>query len=526
MVEAGASATTEDSSMVEAGASATTEDSQKELQLVALAVDLSPVGKLAVNSRGEIVLVNREIERMFGYARHELLGRPIEMLLPLRFREKHPALRAHYFESPSPRRMGTGRELYGLRKDGSEVPVEVRLSALSTAEGLYVMNSVVDLTARRESEQRMRQAQKMEAIGTLVSGIAHDFNNILLGIIGHAELLARQNELSPRGHEDVQQVLRSANRGRELVKRILTFSRHSDVSRAPLSPVGVIADTLGLLRASLPATVTIRDWSDPATPPVLSQETLLSQIVMNLTTNAAQAMANGGVVEVETGPFRVDEARHVTAGQLLPGLYCRIRVRDTGSGIDPAILPRVFEPFFTTKGSDKGTGLGLSVVLGIVEVHAGAIELCTSPSGTVVSVYLPTCEFLDASIRPGPHIPRVLVVDDEPNLVSMMARAISLFGFATTEFASSLQALEAFNARPDGFDLIVTDNNMPHLTGVEMARKIRELRPDIPILLLTGLPDRKGMSDAEVTRVLSKPFTVTELHDVLVDVLGKLPAHS
>ena len=496
----------------------------RQRELLELAVDLSPVGKLAVDSAGNLVLVNREIERMFGYTRDELLGKPIELLLPIRFREGHPGLRASYSQTPQTRRMGTGRDLYGLRKDGSEVPVEIGLSPVYTAEGLYVLSSVVDLTARRENEQRMRQAQKMEAIGTLASGIAHDFNNILLGIIGYAELLVHESALGGRAREDVNQILRAASRGRELVKRILTFSRHNDVSRVPLSPVGAVTDTLRFLRSSIPAAVTLRDWIDPATPQVFSQETLLSQIVMNLTTNAAHAMSNGGVVEVELGPSRVETARYTTAGQLSPGLYCRIRVRDTGTGIEPSILSRIFEPFFTTKPPDEGTGLGLSVVLGIVEIHNGAIDVETSHSGTSVAVYLPSCEAAAKETGEAPSVPQVLVVDDEAHLAGMMARTLRLFGLGTTDFSSSLEALEAFRAKPGSFDLVVADNNMSHLTGLELAASIREVRPDIPVLIVSGLPEKSGVEEQQsVSRFLSKPFTVNEFGEVLEELLGELP---
>ena len=418
--------------------------------------------------------------------------------------------------------MGIGRDLHGRHKDGTEVPVEIGLNPVHTEDGLYVIGSIVDISARRDAEERLLQSQKMEAIGTLASGIAHDFNNILLGIIGHTELVASEAQLSAQNSEDLQRVLSAARRGRELVQRILTFSRHQEVERSPLNTKATVREAMGLLRASLPAAIELLAVIDAETPDILSNETLLHQVLMNLVTNAAHAMHFHGVIETELGYCKIVEERATSTGTLAPGDYCMIRVHDTGPGMEPEVAPRIFEPFYTTKGAGEGTGLGLSVVLGIVQGHGGAIHVETViGKGTTMTVYLPAVDIQQTKTRTEKSLPQALVVDDESMLADMIAREVARLGYETTVYYSGGEALKAFRADPKWFDLVITDNNMPKLTGLAMAQEIRKLSPNVPILMTSGLsrvkPDTQGLQ--HITRFLPKPFTMHELLSAIKEVM-------
>jgi PAS domain S-box-containing protein len=499
------------------------------------AVESSPNGMVMVDAGGRIVLVNREVERMFGYARAELLGQQIEMLVPDRFRRGHPKDRAEFVADPHARSMGAGRDLFGLRKDGSEFPVEIGLNPMETDEGLFVLGSIVDITARkrfeadqRQLEEQLRHSQKMEAVGTLAGGIAHDFNNILGAIIGFAELL-HESVAGAQAKADLRELLKASERGKLLVQRILAFSRRQDVQRRPLALAATIEEATRLLRSSLPATIDIRLNVDPASPRVLADPTAVHQVIMNLGTNAAHAMPRGGVFEVTVEPVYVRDSVARAHPDLHEGPYTVVTVRDTGSGMDRSTQQRAFEPFFTTKGPGEGTGLGLAVVHRIIHEHEGAVELDSEIGrGTSFRCYFPALvSDQDEALHEASDIrrgrgERILFVDDEPALVRVNERRLSGIGYFVTTATSPVTAVELFRAQPDNFDLVVTDYWMPHLVGIDLARAIHDVRPDVPILLLTGFMDdlpEETLRAAGVRRVVKKPVTGQELAEVLSEVL-------
>ncbi|MBK7716066.1 MAG: PAS domain S-box protein [Gemmatimonadetes bacterium] len=283
-------------------------------QRLRAAVESSPSGILMSDAEGQIVLVNREIERLFGYVREELLGKPVELLVPARFHGHHSQDRRDFTTSPKVRAMGAGRELRGRRKDGTEVPLEVGLTPVITEEGLFVLASVVDISARveaernrRELEEQLRQSQKLEAVGTLAGGIAHDFRNILNGIIGYAELLAKPLH-GRQEAADLAQLRTYADRGRQLVDRILTFSRRSESVRQPVRLSASIDEVTGLLRSTLPSTIDIRLDVRADAPPVMADPTSVHQVLMNLCTNAAHAMVEGGMLSIAVEPLYVRDS--------------------------------------------------------------------------------------------------------------------------------------------------------------------------------------------------------------------------
>ncbi|MBI5168477.1 MAG: PAS domain S-box protein [Candidatus Eisenbacteria bacterium] len=496
--------------------------------LFRLAFDLSPSGMLAVNEAGMILLANREIERLFGYERGELLGQSIDTLVPMPHRHGHGALRDGFFRDPSERRMGAGRNLNGVRKDGTEVPVEIGLNPVRTPDGMVVVASVVDISARlaaekalRESEERARQSQKLESLGTLAGGIAHDFNNVLLAIVGYTELVARSLPPGRSEHDDLDNVLRAAERGRQLVQRILSFSRQREITRVPTNLDRVVREALDLLRASLPSTIEIRSHLDGATPQVLADDTQMHQVVMNLATNAAQAMGSGGVLRVELSSFHADAAWVARHPGTREGWCARLSVIDTGPGMTPEVKRRIFEPFFTTKSPDRGTGLGLSVTLGIVQSLDGLIEVTSAPGhGTRVDVWLPA-HVAPRPVGAAPAAPdepqrplRILLVEDEDVLGRMERRQLESLGHTVTLHHSSPDALEFFRAHPDEFDLLVTDNTMPRMTGLALSREIVAIRPDLPVLMVSGYADHAEPEVLEqhgVDAVLGKPHSAREL---------------
>jgi PAS domain S-box-containing protein len=504
----------------------------RQHELLRLAVDLSPAGMLVVDGSGTILLVNREIERLFGYERDELIGKPVDELVPERLRGRHPAFRAHYMMTPAARPMGAGRDLHGLRKDGTEFPVEIGLNPIHTDQGFLVLGSVVDITARRAMENQLRQSQKLEAIGTLAGGIAHDFNNLLHGIVGHTELLLRRVKEDPQLRADLDQILRAAERGRQLVQRILTFSRQSELPRVPTRLDRPIREALGLLRASLPRTIEIREALDPETPAVLCDETQVQQVVMNLATNAAHAMEEGGELEVTLAPFAPTEA-FAGAHRLEAGVYAHLRVRDSGHGMTAEVLERAREPFFTTKPPGKGSGLGLSMIHGMIQSLGGVLEIASQPGqGTRVDIYLRASETgrpATIAAAPGPierdrasSKPHVLVVEDEKDFAVMLGRQLEAFDYRATVHTSSLEALEDFRARPDDFDVLMTDNTMPRMTGLALAREIRRIRPELPVLMISGLAegaDPAALEASGINRVLRKPHTGREMDEALRQVL-------
>jgi len=502
--------------------------------LARLAFDLSPSGMLAVDGQGLILTANREAERLFGWPREELRGRSVETLVPARFHGVHPGHRDGFLRDPRRRPMGVGRELFALRRDGSEFPVEIGLNPVETPRGLFVLVSIVDITARRKADEIERRSQRLETLGVLAGGIAHDFNNILLGIVGHTELVLREAGSSAQTREDLQRVLTAADRGRQLVQRILTFTRSAQTVRLPLRLERTVNEVVELLRASLPTTIEIRAEVDPDTPPVLADETQFHQVMMNLATNSAHAMPSGGALGIRLTPHAVHEGDSSARPATKPGSYARLTVSDTGTGMTADMLEHALEPFYTTKPLGQGTGLGLSVVHGIVSSHGGAMEIRSAAGrGTTVVIDLPVAGAAGPA-GPSPSDAatarqvRILFVEDEEMLATMQRRQLEHLGFHVTAHTSSLEALEDFRSRPDAFELVITDDTMPRMTGSKLVEEIMRIRPALPVLMVSG-GDRSDPSRTRpegVRKVLRKPHTADELERAIHEVLASDPGRA
>jgi signal transduction histidine kinase/ActR/RegA family two-component response regulator len=380
-------------------------------------------------------------------------------------------------------------------------------------------------------QAQLRQSQKMEAMGTLAGGIAHDFNNILGAILGYSELA--QKNAPPAGpvRRHLEQVLQAARRAKSLVERILAFSRSGLGERAPLHVQSLIEETLGLLAASLPPRIRLEKRLAADDCAVIGDATQLHQVTMNLCTNAVQAMAQGGTLSVTLERVEVTAMRALSHGTLRPGPYVCLCVGDTGAGIPPHVLERMFDPFFTTKGVGEGTGLGLSLVHGIVADLGGAIDVSThAGAGSTFAIWLPSA---GTTPRPAPRVARelphgqgqtVMVVDDEPALVGFLEETLGELGYEPAGFVASAAALEALADEPQRFDLVLTDETMPDITGVELARQIRRVRPDLPVILMSGHSSAALAERAHaegVAAVLRKPLAGADIAEALERALRK-----
>jgi hypothetical protein len=502
------------------------------------AVESSPNGMVMVDAAGTIIMVNREVERLFGYDRNELLGQPMERVIPARFRGRHPGFRTGFMANPHAREMGAGRELFGLHKNGSEVPLEIGLNPIEMEEGVFVLASILDISARKAAEAdrrrlegQLRQAQKMEAVGTLAGGIAHDFNNILAGIVGYAELVREALRDQPVAAADLEDLLRAADRGKHIVDRILRFSRRGEARKEVLDLGVVVQDASKLLRSTLPATIGLQLRVAADLPRLMADATSLHQVLMNLANNAAHAMPKGGALEITLDHMYIRDSMARSRPDLHEGPYLQLTVRDTGFGMDRETLERAFEPFFTTKPAGSGSGLGLAMVHGIVRDHGGVLDLESAPGvGTTVRCLLPayaaTTDDASAPLfvaAPRGHGEYVLYVDDEESLAELGRRRLEGIGYRVVSYSDPAAALAAFRGTPDRFDLVVTDYWMPRMTGIDFATEITAARPGVPILLLTGqMEDLPGdtLRAAGVRQVVRKPVTVDELGVAVRAVLG------
>ena len=385
-----------------------------------------------------------------------------------------------------------------------------------------------DITERKKAYQekeklevQLRQAQKMEAIGTLAGGIAHDFNNILGVIIGNSELVTLRDEATAASKECLDQIFAAAQRAKQLVNQILTFSRQGEQQKFLLNLKPVVKETLGFLRASLPTTIQLQHFIAPDAGATLADPTQMQQVLMNLCTNAAHAMEkHGGVLKIGLCNAAATEGDGIPKSKLEHGNYVLLTVSDTGHGMDPGVQARIFDPYFTTKEPGKGTGLGLSVVHGIVQSHGGAIQVISEVGkGTTFKVFLPRADPVEepepSSAQALPKgAEKILLVDDEAALVEIGKQMLEFLGYQVEARTNPAEALELLRADPTRFDAVITDMTMPRLTGMSLAREILAIRPGIPTILCTGFSDQANEEKAQsvgIRALLYKPMTMQGL---------------
>ncbi|OPY83381.1 MAG: Blue-light-activated protein [Syntrophorhabdus sp. PtaU1.Bin153] len=492
--------------------------------------NVAPIGLCILDRDLRYVRINERLAEMNGMPAEDHLGRTVRQMVPA-IGDKAEELARTIIESGEPI---TDIEVTGRHtaNTGVEWTHRSHWFPVKEATGQVIGIGVIveDITQQIMLEAQLRQAQKMEALGTLAGGIAHDFNNILAAIIGFAELAQDEVYEESRAGRRLERVRTAALRGRDIVQQLLTFSRKTEQEKESLRLSAIVSESVNLLRASIPATISIRFFVKSESGFIYGKPIQIQQVLVNLCTNAAYAMREkGGILEIELSDYSVRPLSGHSEG-IEPGPYMRLVVRDTGGGIPSDIREKIFDPFFTTKPSGEGTGLGLSVVYGIVHHHGGQITVESEPGkGTTFIVLLPRVEEKSAEIG----IPledactgkeRILFVDDEEMIREMGQEILEQLGYTVISTTSSREALSLVENDPSRFDLVITDQTMPGMTGLDLARKILLLRPNLPIILVTGFSHLVSQESVRATGIRAmalKPLTRRELAQVVRKVLDE-----
>jgi PAS domain S-box-containing protein len=623
---------------------------ERKVQEQTLLLDAAPSAMLGVDERGRIVLANNQAERLFGYTQDELSERPIEMLIPERFRVTHADHRAGFFQQPSSRPMGAGRDLYGVRKDGSEFPVEIGLNPLATERGMMVLSTIVDITERKRAEEKLREqaamlnqaqeailvremdggirfwnrgaerlygwqaeevldrpvsellnggdsselddtfkvvvekgewrgeirqftkdgreltveahwtlirdeqghpksvlaintditekkkleaqflrAQRLESLGTLAGGIAHDLNNILSPVLMGVQML--QMKFTDAGEQRLLEIMRgNVERGAEMIKQILLFTRGVQGERVPLQPKQIIKETVKIIGETFPKSIEIKFFIPEELALVSGDATQLQQVLMNLCVNARDAMPHGGRLLIEAVNTAMDEQQAAFAPDARPGQYVRLLISDTGTGIPEEVKDKIFDPFFTTKELGKGTGLGLSTALGIVKSHKGFIHVYSEAGqGTKFTVYLPahtagrTAQLAAKQVEmPAGRGELILVVDDEASVREITRATLESFGYRVLLASDGTDALALYAQHGSEIQAVLTDAMMPYMDGPATIRALQQLNQQIKVIASSGLAEQERVSEMAalgVSHFLPKPYTADRLLKLLAQAL-------
>ena len=506
---------------------------EKEYRLLASVIEQANEGIFLLDSKGVIQYVNPAVTTINGRSPLDMIGHNINTLVcsDLERQLYEAILKASFEEEHSV-------DHFQYKHDnGVMLELDVITWSVSDSIGKIISHVALirDVSYEMQLESQLRRAQRMEAIGTLAGGIAHDFNNTLASIITCAEMAFEESPEGSTLRELLDVVLKSGLRGKNLVKQILTFSRMGEQERQEVPVELVLSECLKLLRATLMPTIEIRLHIDKMLGLVFADPTQIQQIIMNLCTNAVHAMRGQGHGEMDIWLDNVDIDRFpvTSLGNLLPGPYLCLTVRDNGHGMDEKTIDRIFDPFFSTKGQSEGTGLGLSVIHGIVSSHSGAITVESKPDqGSQFKVYLPrldksanvTTDAASTTIMLGTEC--ILLVDDDEDLVFGTERMLKQLGYKVITRTDPLVALQLFSSAPEQFDLIITDQAMPHMTGTELARELTLIRPDIPVILCTGYDtissgdtDNMGETAEFISELALKPLVRGEIATLIRRVL-------
>jgi PAS domain S-box-containing protein len=513
-------------------------------------LEAAPDAIVAIDNSGRIVLANAQTTRLLGYPRDELIGQPVEILVPHELRERHVAFRIRYLEDPVNRPMGVGgQQLMAQRKDGSRFPADISLSSLETDEGLLVAAAIRDSTERLAAQaehdrlkaeaeaerlaRRLQQTQRLESLGQLAGGVAHDFNNLLAVIVNYAAFVAEEvgsaaevdpDRWSPVAR-DVEQIQRAADRGITLTHQLLAFGRREVARPRLISLNQVINDVHRMLGRSLGEHVELRSRLSDDLWPVKADPAQFEQVLVNLAVNARDAMPGGGSITFSTDNVTIADP----TANLPPGRYVRVRVADTGAGMPPDVVARAFEPFFTTKPKGEGTGLGLATVYGIVTESGGEVQISSEPGqGTCFIVLLPATEGPLHSDEPvtvarrGSEGETVLICEDEPAIREVSRRLLARHGYQVILAEDGMDAIRLARTREGPLDLLLTDVVMPQVLGKDVAEAIRAMRPEVKVLYMSGYarPVLAGTGTLEAgVNLLEKPFSESVLLAAVREVL-------
>ncbi|HEY3904384.1 MAG TPA: PAS domain S-box protein [Streptosporangiaceae bacterium] len=518
------------------------ERQRAEARFISL-LEAAPDAMVCVDRTGRIALLNAQAERLFGYDRDEIVGQPVEVLVPEQARANHPAHRADYMGEPRSRPMGAGMELAGRCRDGSTFPAEISLSAIQTDGGVLVTAAVRDVSERQaiqaererlrtqaerdRLERQLQQSQRLESLGQLAGGVAHDFNNLLGVISSYADFVAgylREPEAAEPGQSalaDIEEVQHAAKRGSALTHQLLAFARREVVQPRALDLNDTVGGVLKLLLRTLGEHIELSTDLAHDLELVLADPGQMEQILVNLAVNARDAMAVGGCLTIQTANVDVDEVYADRRAELSPGRYVALKVSDNGPGMPPEVVEHAFEPFFTTKAKGEGTGLGLATIYGIVHQAGGNARIYSEPGlGTTITVLLPVTDQAAAATRSATDSDNrgngelLLVVEDEAALREVARRILSRNGYRVIVAGTGQQAIDAAGASTDRIDGLVTDVIMPGMRGRELADRLRAREPDLAVLYMSGYTQgilgAQGVLDAGVA-LIEKPFTEATL---------------
>lgn len=487
---------------------------------------------ILMDDGGRILYWNKASEEMFQYKNNEAIGRNLHHLLASK--KHHEGFHKNFsgfVASGAGHAIGRRLELEAIKKDQKRFPIELSLSSVKIKNRWHAVGTVRDISEHKEKElleKRLAKSQKMEAIGTLAGGIAHDFNNILSAILGYTELALVGIQKESPLEDALYHVRKAGERARDLVKQILTVARQSDNVMTLISVAAITKEALKLMRSSLPATVEIKQKIE-STAFIMGDPTQIHQIIMNLCTNASHAVEEkGGVVDIRVSDVILPSGSNNKIIDLKPGNYIKLIVSDNGAGIPDDVIKSIFEPYFTTKNPGEGTGLGLAIVHGIVKTHGGDITVDTMlGKGTRFTVYLPTSSKINIKKSHEEEVlPRgnehILFVDDEASIADLNEKLLSHLGYSVTVCTSSIEALDLFCARPDQFDLVITDMTMPNMTGDILAARLKAAKPGVPVIICTGYS--KKISDelaatVGIDAVCQKPMSMKALSKIIRRVL-------
>lgn len=479
---------------------------------------------LFVNERQEIIWANQNASTTAKLSPHELLGKKCHALWA------DPA--GPCVNCPTQRALISGKMEESQRIAANGIIWRERNEPVYDVNGalLGIVQIAQDITQQVRLEARVRQAEKMEVVGHLAGGIAHDFNNILFGILGYAEMsltLANDNEELTSNLEHIQ---KGAERAKQLVRKILDFSRQGTQEKRPVELLGVVKETMGLLRATIPSTVLFRTELSDAAGFIEADPISIHEILMNLFTNACDAMGEKGTLTVLLKNTYCHTELDGRLGCIAPGRYLTLEVRDTGPGIAEGTLLRMFEPFYTTKPVGKGTGMGLAVVFGLMQQHDGNIQVeSTLGAGTCFRLFFPAIEtHAQAVAAAGMHGQGkgecILVVDDEPEIVAVMTRILVQGGYRVLQAVDGVAAMEVLRTKGSEIALMITDQTMPYMSGIELAREASVLYPDLPILMCTGYSNQVSelnYHEFGVAKLCAKPVAIQELEDAIKECLER-----
>jgi two-component system cell cycle sensor histidine kinase/response regulator CckA len=492
---------------------------------------------------GRYLVVNAALARMYGYEHPEELMNQVSDIQNQIYVD--PTLRKRFKQEIELTGFVHRLEYQVRRRDGNVIWISESARAVRDDTGAihHYEGFIQNITDRKEAEaerarleKQMLHAQKMDAIGTLAGGMAHDFNNILCAILGYTELALVDPQIKGTTRDNLQMVLKSAARARDLIKRILTFSRPTDARRHPLKLGTILKEGVKMLHATLPSSIAIHVDVRTDKDVVEADATEMHQVIMNLGTNAGHAMkAKGGRLDYELDALNI-ESSSAAALAIPAGRYVHLVIRDTGRGMSPEVIERIFEPFFTTKAPGRGTGLGLTLVQKIISRNRGHIKVSSvEGQGTTFHLYLPQSQDAPAPVTADNnqilrgHREQILVVDDEMPVLNMMQQHLRKMGYRVITRADSLEAMNTLRADPDHFDLVITDHTMPGLQGADLAEEVGALRPNLPVILMTGLnqpPDLAASRHAPLRFVFQKPINFIELSHQLRKFLDPANGHS